>query len=224
MGLHGQSVFEAELPMWDAWLHRSWAHAAEEKSYFVTMTFNRYRDYYLLPNPGKASEAGLDQPVSKIDVLTGLARKLPADTAARELVADVNRWYLRLLNALCGGRYGDHRQLHPKAVGFLDDPVQKGRQKGQQKRLPGDRFRHAHLVMTVTDAPCPHKGVDMISEFERLWRQGGLELMWKRFNCEGELHVQDAYDTAGAIDYAAKSAKRSADYQDNMILLPFRHQ
>jgi hypothetical protein len=57
--------------------------------------------------------------------------------------------------------------------------------------------------------------------FESLWRGNNLQEMWQRFNPQGELHLQRASEPGRALDYAAKTAKHSPVYRENMIMLPF---
>lgn len=202
--------------LWAANLEEHLTNGIDCKSYFITMTFDRYRDRYMV-NPGdQATNPTRD------DVIAGLTRTMPKFEAGRERLADVHRWYLRLLKNLLGGQYGRHYNRQPKAIGYFDEPAFKSHRSGTIPFLrPGDKFPHLHMVMIVDGLPCVPRPEEVAWQaFERLYETGELQKLWRRGNPEGEVHVKPCFDITGALDYAAKTAKRKEHYDEYEILLP----
>lgn len=217
----GPLCFEDTPRHWTSWINAEIAKNPGSRGYFVSVTFDQYHDRVFTRDA--VSSLGSSAAITKSDVYAGLTRLLPPDMAARNFVGDVNRWYLRLLSALFGGRYGQHSSLHPKGVGFLDEPVFKHYRGPATKaaRKSGDKFPNAHFLLVVRDHPRPGKSLGLVDEFERLRHGGALQMMWQKLNESGTLDVRDFDGSVRVLDYAAKTAKRNAAYRDNMIMLPF---
>lgn len=215
--------FLASVPEWGSWVRKKLASNAGARGYLVTLTFDQYREHTFKSDAVAGRSDFEDVRVAKADVLAGLTRRLPPDVAAIAMISDIERFYLRILRALFGGRYRNFQQWHPIGIGFLDEPAYKRysptRAKGRQ---PGDKFPHAHFVLVVFDIPTRSKFANSaVAEFEHRRHCGSFDAMWRKFNPTGEIEIDDLYDASGAIDYAAKGAKRNAVFRDHMIILPF---
>jgi hypothetical protein len=93
---------------------------------------------------------------------------------------------------------------------------------GLARLRSADRFPHLHMVMVVDGLPTSGEAGELsTAAFERAYEEGALGVFWRQQNPAGELHMALAYDIAGALDYAAKTAKRDRDSAEHMILVPF---
>ncbi|PSC02844.1 hypothetical protein SLNSH_21845 [Alsobacter soli] len=200
--------------MWANWLL---TQPGTCRHYLVTLTFDRYHDRrFALDAPADL----LPDRVVKADVLAGATRKLSPEEAVKAMCSDVQRWYLRVLSDLLGGRYADYPELQPRTVGWIDEPAVKHASAGRAARMPGEEFPHVHFVMAVREDVAP-RGLALADAFEVAHRDGRLAIHWHRLNAAGGLHLTEAYDVPGALDYASKTAKRNAAYREHMLLLPF---
>jgi hypothetical protein len=203
--------FHEELESYSRWITTK---AATTKAFFMSVTFGVARDRYLINSHD-------DRSPTRHEVASGLTRQMPLDQALEAQIGDVRRWYLRLLRELIGKRYGSYPELQPTAIGWLDEPALKHFDNDNvRRRLVGQKFPNGHFVMLVPDVMHPREG-RMIDRFVRLYDDGTLDQLWRRFNPDGELHAMEAYDIPGAMDYAAKTAKRLSVYREHMIMLPF---
>ena len=203
--------FNRQVEHYSSWLIEK---AKVAKAFFVSVAFGVARDRYLV-------DAHDDRAPTRIDVAAGLTRQMPIAQALEVQCGDVRRWYLRGLGELFGGKYKRHRQFHPTAIGWLDKPAPKRfTNDNARKRLPDQKFPNGHMVMLVPDVPDP-RGGRLIDRFQRLADDQALDQLWRKLNPDGHLHVTEACDVAGALDYAAKTARRDPVYRDHMIMLPF---
>lgn len=199
------------------WLVERATRSAGTKAYFVTMTFNRYRDRFFVVSDGS------EQLPTRHDVYAGATQAMPRFDASREYTNDVHNWYTRLMRVLIGRDFPAHYHRQPSAIGYLDEPVFKHRRAaGVAGHRSTDRFPHLHMVMAVDGLPSIARPSMTAAEvFEQAYATGKLLEIWRRRNPEGEVHVEPAYDIEGALDYASKTAQRASLCDANQILLPY---
>lgn len=202
---------------WTDWLVERATRSAGTKAYFVTMTFDRYRDRFFVV--GDDSQ----QLPTRNDVYAGVTQAMPQFDAAREYINDVHNWYTRLMRVLIGRDFPTHYHRQPSAIGYLDEPVFKHRRAAGVAGLRStDRFPHLHMVMVVDGLPSVARpGMTATEVFEQAYATGKLLEIWRRRNPEGDVHVEPAYDIAGALEYASKTAQRDPLCYANQILLPY---
>lgn len=204
-----------EISHLTTWLVRC-AGAQRGTFYFLTLTFDRYRNRYLVAG-------GDDCLTTREEVMAGLTRAMPAIQTRQAYIKDLDRFYVRLLRALLGSRYCKLSLLQPVAVGALDQPAYKRTEKcSLLSRRPGERFDHAHLVVFVADAPLSRSEETIAGKFERFWNDDLLHQLWRETNPNGEVHLKLAADVHGALDYAAKTAKLSTAFHDHILMWPLR--
>ncbi|BCJ92158.1 hypothetical protein IZ6_28930 [Terrihabitans soli] len=211
------SKFSDHISLYADWLRQEVERHPDGKAYFISVTFDRYLDRYSADRRRPSGRSG----PSRTDVAAGLTAKMSASDAAHEQIKAVHRWYQRVLSELLGGSYHRHRALQPRGLGFLDQPVMKKAVEVSSGTLPGDVFPNAHFVLVLGREPCPTKPTNLRDEFERHWQSGRWNSDWKRLQPEGDLHIRFVDDEFAAIDYAAKSAKRTDLFREHQILFPF---
>ena len=181
--------------------------------YFMTLTFDRYDDRYLI------SSADGTTP-SKEQVRAGLTRQMPPAAALDRRHADIRRFYIRLNRQLFGRGHAANAD-QPRGLGWLDRPFFKNASKRPPfARQPGDVFDHSHIALIVPTSKRLGREASVHERFEELCSSGALSQIWRRFNKEGEVHVDTMWDPYGALDYSAKTAKREDRFHDWMIILP----
>lgn len=180
---------------------------------FLTLSFDRYRKYYLPQGSDPSSSP------SRIDVRNGLAIAMPTSAGKSALVADLDQFYCFLLRALFGKRYSRHFKRQPVGIGALDEPRYKSaRKRSSLSRAVGDIFDHAHFVLFLPEIVV--RGGSLVSRFVDLTRNDQLQQFWRRLNPEGEVHISEAFELLGALDYAFKTAKLQAVPADELLLWP----
>lgn len=204
-----------EIGWLGGWLAQQ-VHSGPGRFYFMTLTFDRYRDRY------PASLRPRDKSPTRDEVKAGHTVKMKPADASEALRGDVRRFYLRVVRKLLGRRYADRRWNQPVGIGAIDQPVYKSPAKRSAlARRPGEVFSHAHIVLFVRDDLIQRSPPSLCEMLEQLYASQELLAMWRRFNPEGELHMQPATNVGGALDYATKTAKLSDAVNEHIVLLPF---
>lgn len=205
-----------EISQLATWLLRH-GSALPGQFYFLTLTFDRYRSRYLMTGGDG------DRTPTREEVIAGLTRPMPAAEIRQAYVSDLDHFYKLLLRVLLGSRYCKLPFLQPVAVGALDQPAYKRAEKcSLLSRRPGENFDHAHFVVFVRDAPLLRSGESLDGKFQLRLNDGTLERLWRRINAEGEIHVKQATDLFGALDYAAKTAKLSEAFHEHIMMWPLK--
>lgn len=182
--------------------------------YFLTLTFDRYGDRYLL---GATS----DTTPAKEDVMAGLTTRMPPSVALDQRHADIRRFYVRFCRKLLGRNWTAMNNLQPRGIGWLDRPVNKtANKRSALARHPPDVFEHAHIGLVVPTSSRLGYETSVQERFEELCNGDALTALWRRFNREGEVHVAPMWDPCGALDYSAKTAKKEDQFSEYMIVLP----
>lgn len=184
--------------------------------YFMTLTFDRYGDRYVVSSASEATP-------TRDEVRAGLTRQMPPAAALDRRQADIRRFYIRLCRRLLGRDWAATGDLQPRGIGWLDRPTSKTASKRSPlARHPGDVFEHAHIALVVPTVARVGRETSVMERFEALRRSGISSEIWGRFNREGEVHIDPMWDPYGALDYSAKTAKREDQLMEYMIILPCR--
>ena len=211
------------------------------RTYFMTFRFDRYRSHYLTSSARCGRQSDVEIKPTESDVRLGMTRVMPVVARNQAFIGDIHKRYLRLLREMFGRYRERYRIWHPRGVGFLDVPV--GKSPGNNVRLPGDEYLHAHILLRVDDDPsgppttdepvsmfdawCKPERSDSLSNvdrFERLETSGVLNLLWLEQNPDGKFWIERLKsddDVRRPLDYIGKSAKKDQALFDNPILLPF---
>lgn len=196
-------------------LHRA-VRGGEAAPYFMTLTFDRYGDRYVVNSTNEATP-------SREEVRMGLTRRMPPSAAQDRRQADIRRFYIRLCRQLLGRNWAAMAGLQPRGIGWLDRPAFKTPSKRSPlARHPGDVFEHAHIALLVPTSARPRYGALVQERFEELRNGDALRGIWRRSNNEGEVHIDPMWDPYGALDYSAKTAKKEDQFSEYMIILPCR--
>jgi hypothetical protein len=190
--------------------------SGEAAPYFLTLTFDRYGDRYVV---SYASEAA----PTREEVRAGLTRQMPPAAALDRRQTDIRCFYIRLCRQLLGRDWAAMGDLQPRGIGWLDRPAFKTVSKRSPlARHPGDVFEHAHIALAVPTVARLGRKMSVMERFDALCRSGIPSEIWHRSNRGGEVHIDPMWDPYGALDYSAKTAKREDQFMEYMIVLPCR--
>ena len=109
---------------WSEWLREPLDRTEGSNAYSLTLQVNRLRRWYL-KEPNTKSRRRVQ--VTNYHITNGLATSMSDANFHRQLIADIESWYVRTMQEWFGWKWTKLKHLQPRGVGSLDTKTLAGK-------------------------------------------------------------------------------------------------